>query len=293
MGSSYTRFKNHFPRDFNEGSKDDFDRSHLFCYTDSMSTKWIITTSLGMNEVLVARAKALAQSFGVPYVERRKTSVPKLQAQYGHVLVLYQDKLVFEQLGGERLFFHPDTALLRIKSKRDPLLELIGESPKRICDCTMGLASDSIVMASAGHAVTAVESSSLIAFIVSQGLQEFETGNPGVNAAMRSIEVVEMESLSFLQKQASESFDIVYFDPMFSETIHESQNLSGLAGLANPARLTEEVLEEAKRVAKEKIILKAHFRDSIFEALGFTRLVRPNQKFHYGVWHKTKNKERQ
>ncbi|MGT2716482.1 class I SAM-dependent methyltransferase [Streptococcus respiraculi] len=253
--------------------------------------KWIITTSLGMNEELVARAEALAQSFGVTYVERKKNSVKKLQERYGHVLVFYQDKLVFEQVGGERLFFHPDTALLRIKSGRDPLLELIGSRPQRICDCTMGLASDSIVMASAGHEVTAVESSRLIAFIVSQGLKECEAGSLKVNAAMRSIEVVEMDSLSFLRQQPSESFDLVYFDPMFSETIRESQNLSGLAGLANPSRLTEELLEEAKRVAREKIILKAHFRDRIFEDLGFTRLIRPNQKFHYGVWCKPKGKE--
>ncbi|MBF0777771.1 class I SAM-dependent methyltransferase [Streptococcus cuniculi] len=253
--------------------------------------EWIVTTSFGMDKELVARAKALARLFGVAYVERRKDSVKKLQERYGHVLVLYQDKLVFEQLGGERLFFHPDTALLRIKSGRDPLLELIGEGPKRICDCTMGLASDSIVMASAGHQVTAIESSRLIAFLVSQGLQELDTGNEAVNSAMRSIEVIEMDSLSFLRRQPSQSFDIVYFDPMFSETIRESQNLAGLAGLANPSRLTEELLEEAKRVARKKIILKAHFRDRIFEDLGFSRLVRPNQKFHYGIWRKPKSEE--
>lgn len=236
-----------------------------------------------MDERLVARAKALAQSFGVVYVERGKASIKKLQNQYGHILVLYQDRIVFEQLGGKRFFFHPDTALLRIKSNHDPLLDLIGESSKTICDCTMGLASDSIVMASAGHRITAVESSRLIAFIVSQGLKHFDTGNHKVNEAMRSIEVVEMDSLSFLRQQPSQSFDILYFDPMFSEVISESQNLSGLTGLANPARLTEKILAEAKRVAREKIILKAHFRDTVFEDLGFTRLVRSNQKFHYGI----------
>lgn len=254
------------------------------CYTSTM--KWIITTSLGMDDGVVARAKALAQSFDLPYVERQKHSIKKLQAQYGHILVVYQDKMVLEQLGGERLFFHPDTALLRIISERDPLLELIGKEPKTICDCTMGLASDSIVMASAGHQVTAVESSSLVALIVSQGLKDLDTGNSKLNRAMRSIEVVEMDSLSFLRQQPSQAFDILYFDPMFSEVIRESHNLSGLAGLANTSPLTEEMLAEAKRVVREKIILKAHFRDGVFEELGFTRLVRPNQKFHYGVWRK-------
>ena len=38
-----------------------------------------------------------------------------------------------------------------------------------------------------------------------------------------------------------------------------------------------------KRVAREKIIIKAHFRDTVFEELGFERQIRPNQKLHYGV----------
>ena len=44
----------------------------------------------------------------------------------------------------------------------------------------------------------------------------------------------------------------------------------------------EEFLEECKRVAREKIILKAHFRDPVFENFGFTRHIRPYQKFHFG-----------
>ncbi|MGZ7144944.1 class I SAM-dependent methyltransferase, partial [Streptococcus pyogenes] len=39
---------------------------------------------------------------------------------------------------------------------------------------------------------------------------------------------------------------------------------------------------ECKRVARRKIILKAHFRDTVFEDFGFTRQVRPYQKFHFG-----------
>ena len=70
---------------------------------------------------------------------------------------------------------------------------------------------------------------------------------------------------------------------MFSETIKESENLQAIKPLANGSRLTEEWLNEAKRVAREKIIIKAHFRDTVFEGLGFERQIRPNQKLHYGV----------
>ena len=96
------------------------------------------------------------------------------------------------------------------------------------------------------------------------------------------LKAVKSDSLTFLKSQADHSFDIIYADPMFSETIKESENLQAIKPLANGSRLTEEWLDEAKRVAREKIIIKAHFRDPIFEELGFERQVRPNQKLHYG-----------
>ncbi|BDD40722.1 class I SAM-dependent methyltransferase [Streptococcus ruminantium] len=244
--------------------------------------QYIVTTSLRMNELLVAKAKQIAGGLGVRYVERKKQSVSALLRRVDGILVVYQEQLTLEQKNGQRLFFHPDTAILRIKSGRDPLVELVGASAKRVLDCTMGLASDSIVLASAGHRVTALESSQLIHFIVRQGLQDFDSGDESINQAMRGVKTLWTDSLTYLREQPDKSFDIIYFDPMFSQKIKESQNLAGLAGLANVSRLNEDILHEAKRVAREKIILKAHFRDRVFEELGFVRHIRPNQKFHYG-----------
>ncbi|HFU4199133.1 TPA: class I SAM-dependent methyltransferase [Streptococcus suis] len=242
----------------------------------------IVTTSLGMDEGLVYRARRIASELGIEYKERKKQSVGKMLGTYEAVLVLYKDKLILEQRGGQVLFFHPDTAMLRIKSGRDPLLELLGKEKQSIIDCTMGLGSDSIVLASAGHRVTALESSKLVHFIVSRGLQDFDSGLQEVNRAMRSIQTIWTDSLTYLKEQIDKSVDVIYFDPMFSEEIKESQNLSGLSGLADRSRLTEEIVSEAKRVARKKLIIKAHFRDRVFEDFGFVRHVRPNQKFHYG-----------
>ena len=179
--------------------------------------------------------------------------------------------------------FHPDTATLRIKAPHDALVSLLGKSPKAILDTTMGLASDSLVMAAAGNQVTALESQDVIFQVVSRGLASYQTDDKQLEKAMRSIKAIKSDSLSFLKAQADNSFDIIYADPMFSEIIKESENLEAIKPLANGSRLTEEWLKEAKRVAREKIIIKAHFRDTVFEELGFERQVRPNQKLHYGV----------
>ena len=181
------------------------------------------------------------------------------------------------------LTFHPDTAALRIKAPHDALVSLLGKSPKTILDTTMGLASDSLVMVAAGNQVTALESQDVIFQVVSRGLASYQTDDKQLEKAMRSIKAIKSDSLSFLKAQADNTFDIIYADPMFSEIIKESENLEAIKPLANGSRLTEEWLKEAKRVARGKIIIKAHFRDTVFEELGFERQVRPNQKLHYGV----------
>ncbi|HEL2048565.1 TPA: class I SAM-dependent methyltransferase [Streptococcus suis] len=244
--------------------------------------KIIVTTSLRMNQSLVLQAQKIATLLSLDYQERKKRSVQSFLTEADAVLVVYQSQLVLEEKTGQVLFFHPDTAMLRIKSGRDPLLELLGKEKQSIIDCTMGLGSDSIVLASAGHRVTALESSKLVHFIVSRGLQDFDSGLQEVNRAMKSIQTIWTDSLTYLKGQIDKSVDVIYFDPMFSEEIKESQNLSGLSTLANRSRLTEEIVSEAKRVARKKLIIKAHFRDQVFEEFGFKRHVRPNQKFHYG-----------
>ena len=249
------------------------------CY----NTPMIITTSSRVTPALEKEAQAIGASLKIDYVAREKRSMKKLQALYGDILLLTQEKLSLEYADGTSFSFHPDTAMLRIKAPRDPLVELLGKETQTILDTTMGLASDSIVMSAAGHVVTALESQPLIHAIVARGLQTFDTGNMVVNTAMRRIQTACADSLDFLKQQEDNSYDIIYCDPMFSEEIKESDNLSGIKQLANYAKLNEAFLSEAKRVARNKIILKAHFRDTVFEDFGFKRFVRPYQKFHYGI----------
>ncbi len=131
--------------------------------------------------------------------------------------------------------------------------------------------------------MTALESQDVIFQVVSRGLATYQTDDKQLEKAMRSIKAIKSDSLSFLKAQADtlliSSMPILCFQRLSrNRKIYKLSNL-----LANGSRLTEEWLKEAKRVAREKIIIKAHFRDTVFEELGFERQVRPNQKLHYGV----------
>ena len=110
----------------------------------------IITTSLRENEALIAHAQELAHELGADYQPRRKLSLAKCLERFGAFYLLYKDRLSFVNEDGSELTFHPDTAALRIKAPHDALVSLLGKSPKAILDTTMGLASDSLVMAAAG-----------------------------------------------------------------------------------------------------------------------------------------------
>ena len=100
---------------------------------------------------------------------------------------------------------------------------------------------------------------------------------------MRSIKTYCVDNITYMKSLPDKSFDVVYCDPMFSDRISESKNLDGLRQFANPSLLSDEFLKEARRVAIKSLIIKAHFRDDVFEKFGFKRIVRPNQKFHYGI----------
>ena len=183
----------------------------------------IITTSLRENEELIARAQALALDLGADYQPRSKLSLAKCLERFGPFYLLYKDRLSFINADASELTFHPDTAALRIKAPHDALVSLLGKSPKTILDTTMGLASDSLVMAAAGNQVTALESQEVIFQVVSRGLASYQTDDKQLEKAMRSIKAIKSDSLSFLKAQADNSFDIIYADPMFSETIKESE----------------------------------------------------------------------
>lgn len=242
----------------------------------------IVTTSVNSTPELDGEAKKLAEIFGFKYEKRNKKTLMYFLKFYSGILVCYKDKLSYFSEKGE-LFFHPDTALLRIKNNdNEPLIDIIGTGPKTIIDATMGLASDSIVLSYYGNKVIALEENAVIHLIVSKGLKTYTTGNEKVDRAMKKITTKRTDSLSYLKKCSTKSVDVVYFDPMFSKGIEESKNLVGLADLASSKRLSKELLEEAKRVAREKIIVKAHYRDNVFENLGFKRIIRKNTKFHYG-----------
>lgn len=255
--------------------------------------KSIVTTERKCHEESIARAKAVAEQLGLPLVERRKESIATLLSKYEAeaVLVAFPKELKVNTEAGE-LFFHPNMSQLRLKNLRkgdkDHMTEAMGlHEGMEVLDCTLGLGADAIV-ASFGVGergrVVGLESSPLVAAVTGCGLQHFLPGNYPLYAAMRRIQVVNSDYLDYLKQQSDDSFDVVYFDPMFRHPITTSSSLSPLRGVANHNALSLEAVAEAKRVARQRVVMKEAANSREFARLGFNQITGGRYaSVHYGI----------
>lgn len=255
--------------------------------------KAIITTDRKCNAESIALAQSVALDLKIEYAERCKYSVAALMERYAAeiVLVAYPKELKLHTEAGE-LFFHPNMSQLRMKNlrkgERDHMTEAMGLCEgMSVLDCTLGFGADAIV---AGYGVgdsgrvVGLEASPYIAAVTGYGLKHFVPSNYPLFAAMRKIEVVNTDYLTYLRQQEDNSFDIVYFDPMFRKPLTASNAISPLRGVADHRALCIEAVTEAKRVAKKRVVMKEASGSEEFARLGFSRLMGGKySKVHYGI----------
>lgn len=92
------------------------------------------------------------------------------------------------------------------------------KEPLKICDLTVGMGRDFFKFVFAGHNVTGYERNPLIYHLVNDGIKRFEESKK-----LKKIKnQFKRESFNFQfflgEAQAKDSFDLIYYDPMFSDT---------------------------------------------------------------------------
>ena len=253
----------------------------------------IVTTGRTISPENIELAQAAADRLQIPYVARRTAGLPALKKKYGadFVLVAKQGLLMLETPGGE-LFFHPNMAHLRLKNLRggdpDRMVDAMGLKPgMSVLDCTLGFGADAIVASYAvgpEGRVTGIESQPLIEAVVGWGLAHFNGDSPYILEAMRRVNTVCDDALHYLQQQADDSVDVVYFDPMFRHPFMDSTSLDPLRTVADKRALTPETVAEACRVARHRVVMKESSRSEEFARLGFTQTAGGKySNVHYGV----------
>jgi len=162
--------------------------------------KTVITTAGRPDAASLKLAAKAAGVLGYEIIERNKKSIARIQKeQNSAVLVSGANRYELFRIGMEKpFFFHPNSAAFRLKrmlnDEIDPLIEAaqlgIGES---FLDCTLGLASDSIIasyVTGDSGKVVGLEGDPDIAFIAKCGLHTFHSNSIELTKAMKHIEVV-------------------------------------------------------------------------------------------------------
>ena len=236
---------------------------------------FIVTTSRKPKADSENLAVHFAEKLNLKFVPRADFTLETLKQNYNveNILLIRNNFPVIITKDGE-LFFHPNTAHLRIKNLRQGLGDRLIDAAKiqhgdKILDCTLGLGSDSIVLSFVAGNVTALEISSVLAEVVRYGMKKFFDDTPPVIEAMRRVEVITADYFDYLKNLADNSFDVVYFDPMFRHGINKSSGINPIRPLADNRPLEIDSVIEACRVARRCVIMKENSRSTEFERLGF------------------------
>ena len=253
----------------------------------------IVTTGRKKQKSSIELAKMTAAKLNIPFVDRQNISVDKLAELNNVKYVFVVKKNSLRLLSADKeIFFHPSLAHLRIKNslngEGDRLVEAMNlQNGMKVLDCTLGLGADAIVESFAvgvKGSVTALEINPYLAAVVEYGLKNFVEDNDNVVQAMRRINVINADYLEFLKKAADNSFDVVYFDPMFRHSLERSTALNPLRDIADHRAVTLEAIAEARRVAKYRVVLKENAKSLEFERLGFKTICGGRYSpIHYGL----------
>lgn len=242
----------------------------------------LVTTALRVEPGILERALEIAKEINGIFVNREKKNLDVLLTEHGAsgIIVVEKNRISFRR-GEIELFFHPGMAKLRIKEilngKTDQMIKAMDLKPgDSILDCTMGLGADAIVASFATGPkglVTGLEKSPVIALLVKHGLRAYrDPGESHLEQAIRRIKLIFIDHLYFLQNTTADSYDIVYFDPMFRQPLRGSASMDAMRPFTDKSKLSRETLHEAVRVCRRRVVVKEKRGSPEFERLGFTKV---------------------
>lgn len=253
------------------------------CHSDNTYNQqyFAVTTSHRPSPVQVSLANRMADKLCVSFIPRNDLSIEAMISDNGvfGMMVVSAQRISFFT-GISEFFFHPGLARLRINElingKTDQMIQAMSlHSGDTLLDCTLGLATDAIVasyVSGTRGQVTGLESSPLIAAIVQQGLQTYQSGEAEITRAMQRIEVVHTHHKQYLAGLPPRSYDIVYFDPMFRSPRKKSPAMDAMRAIANPDPIDRETIAMALKVCNRRVVLKERRWSKEFDRLGFKEI---------------------
>lgn len=229
----------------------------------STAARLAVTTARRRKERLRPRARQIAAQLGVPFVERCGLASLHAEAGFDWFYVVGHDRDEVSSPTDESFFVQP--GLFRSKLTQGmahPLIRALApghDLPGRVLDATLGLAADALhYSALLGCEVIGAEKSPVLQLLLGEGLPRLAAEGAPWSAAASRIQLHAGDAFRLLAALPDDSVDVVYFDPMMTRPRRTTPALGGYraAGLGAPDRPDEEVLGQAARVARARVVLK-------------------------------------
>ena len=137
-------------------------------------------------------------------------------------------------------------------------------------DCTLGLASDTLVAnyvtASTGKVIS-LEKSFPLSVLVKEGLRYYASyEKPDWKLIIDQVTIINTDNLEYLKQCPDDFIDVIYFDFMFNQSIESSHGIKVIKPVVSYDVMTKEHVKEAVRVAKQRVVVKSSYgNDSISE----------------------------
>ena len=179
-------------------------------------------------------------------------------------------------------FVQPGLLVIKVgEGRRHPLIRAVcgndtdDDLPESVLDLTTGLAGDALHVAEilTGTRVSACEGSVVLHALLEEGLPRLARDKTWGQAAARITLIPRaLDHLEHLRSLATGSVDVVMLDPMMRRPLKSQPSFQGLRRFAVAEPPSTEVIDEARRVARRRVVYK-HARDQRapidLEALGF------------------------
>lgn len=209
-------------------------------------------------------AQKLAERLGVELVAERSCAEDAVRLRYRDGVL---QAITADQSGSEMTVSADYVEYASVQRRRQAQGELLIKAvqgrhrrPLTILDATMGMAADTMLMATMGHKVVALEKSRWLFELVSDGLQR------AASAGLTDLpELVCAEAVAWLNQYSDRRFDIVYLDPMFAETGKRAlpkKNMQLLRQMVELESSGEELLAVAKSRARLRVVVKRPIKGS-------------------------------
>ncbi len=245
-----------------------------------------VTLSAAPEPALVEEARREAVRLGVPFVPRRAGApLHRMLEEEGDVMLVLERAHVslWDRHGSVR--WSPGIAALRLLAlERGDPDNLVAAAQLRegdsVLDCTLGLGQDALVAARAvgtSGRVVGIEASPPLHALVSAGLRRL-----GTLPSSGPVQTVRGDAGKLLAQAAPKSVDVVFFDPMFGRPKKAQPAFEMLRRYAEHAPLTPSMLEEAKRVARRAVVVKAARHSDDLRKLGLSPL--PTSRYSAVCW---------